>query len=164
MQSYLISIVITSVAIGFYNVLTPKHNGIEKIVKLIGMLIILLTVLGPILNFLKNFDDDVLDSIKDELSVPKEEQINDYSTIFQEYLNSSSLVQLEEKIKEILEKNYAIPKGECQVNIFTQNDGVNASLDKIQILLSGASIFKNPYHIEDHIKQNLGCDCQVLIK
>ena len=164
MKDYLITIVITSIAIGFYNVLTPKHNGIDKLVKLIGMLVILLTVISPLASFIDKLDDGVLDSLKDDLSVPKEDYKDDYDLILQEYLNSYSISSAEESIKQILYNEFSISKEECEVRIFTHNESGSVGIEKIQILLSGASIFKNPYNIEDFIGRKFSCESQVLIK
>ena len=164
MREYLLTIIITSVAFGFYDILVPKHNGTEKLVRYISMLIILGAVVSPISVFLKNINEGALNSIKEELSAPKNDYEDDYNLILQEYLNNYSISLVEEKIKELLEKNYSIPFEDCEVRIFTNEIEGNVSIDKIQILLWGESIFKNPYQIEAYIGEYFKCTCQVLIK
>lgn len=164
MKAYLLTIITTSVAFGFYNILAPKHNETEKLVKLISMLIILGAVVSPISNFLKSINDGALDSVKDELFSPKEDLEDDYNLILQEYLNNYSISLVEDKITELLKKNYSIPSENCEVKIFTEENEGNVSIKKIQLLLSGESIFKNPYLIEAYIGEYFKCECQVLIK
>ena len=63
----------------------------------------------------------------------------------------------------MLEK-FEIQNNECEITVATENKNGKLVLSEVQILLSGKSIFKNPYTIEEYFETLLNCTCQVLIK
>lgn len=164
MKNYLLSVIICSISIGLCDAFVPKHNGMDRIVKLIGMLIILSVVVSPIIEFVRGFDDGILDSIKEDLIPSDDEYLKEYNLILQEYLNNYSLNEAEQTIKEILKDKYDIKEEECEIIISTDVNNETILLSNIQILLSGEAIFKNPYIIEDYIGKTFNTECQVLIK
>ena len=87
-----------------------------------------------------------------------------YAELLNGYLTEYSTEQFKFGIKEILLNNYGIPEEECEILIDTKIDSGQLRVDKMQILLSGRSIFKNPYDIEHYITELVGCECCVLIK
>ena len=163
MNNYLLTIIITAIAIGLCDVIAPAHNGIEKYVKYIGMLIILSVVISPITAFVSQIDDGILDSLKDKIT-DYESSNEDYSNIFNDYLLNSSLSQLDDKLKEILQNEFEISPDEVKFNILTKQIDKGIALSKVQVLLSGSAIFKNPYLIEDRFAELLGCEVEVLME
>ena len=84
--------------------------------------------------------------------------------IFRNYLTTYSIDELKNEIGDLLLEKFEIPGDECEITIITENKNDNLAVGKVQILLSGKSIFKNPYSIEEYFANLLNCDCQVLIK
>ena len=163
MSEYVFTIIAVSVAVGFFLTLTPERGGIDKYVRLIGMLIILCALVSPIGKLLQSVDDDFFDDLRDELISHKQESEN-YDEIFREYLEKFSLTDIKSTIVNMLNKEFNIPENELQINITTDIVEGVPMIKNVQILLSGNSIFQNPYKIEEFIKNSLACDCQVLIK
>ena len=164
MKNHLIIIITVSICIGIYNVISPKFNGFEKYSKMIGILIVLLVIISPVKDFLNMFNEDSLENIKDSLIDEGNNDGNKYDEIFHDYLSSFSVDELKMEIKNILKQKFEIPNDECDVSISTEYKNDQLSISHIQILLSGKSIFKNPYTIEEYFTNLLGCTCSVLIK
>lgn len=163
MKGYLITIITASICVGIYNIIAPSFSGLEKYSKMIGMLVVLCIIISPIKEIINTFDEDGLESLKDSL-IGSDYEDGDYNEIFNNYLNSFSLDELEKEIKNILLEKFEIPNDEVEMVIATENENGTLSLSNIQILLSGRSIFKNPYKIEEYFEELLNCSCQVLIK
>ena len=163
MKSYLITIIITSICIGIYNIISPLHHGIEKYSKMIGMLIVVCIMISPIKELIDSLDKNGFENIKDSILDTDNISKDEYNEIFKDYLNRFSIDEIKQKIKDALHQRFEIPEDECEISVFTQYDE-GLKLSSIQILLSGKSIFKNPYTIEEYFEELLGCTCQVLIK
>ena len=164
MKNYLIIIITVSICVGIYNIIAPQFHGIEKYSKMIGMLIVLCVIISPIKEFLNIFDEDGLENIKDNLISQDNDEENEYNEIFNDYLTSFSVDELRRGIENILLDKFEIPQNECDVTISTEYNNNKLQVSNIQILLSGKSMFKNPYTIEEYFKTLLGCTCTVLIK
>ena len=163
MKNYLIMIIITSICVGIYNIISPQFHGIEKYSKMIGMLVVVCVMVSPLKMLLNSFDKNGFENIQNSILYSEQTNKEEYDEIFNDYLNRFSIDEIKQEIKEILYENYEIPAQECEISVFTKFDE-KLQLSSIQILLSGKSIFKNPYVIEEHFKELLGCTCQVLIK
>ena len=163
MKNYLIMIIITSICVGIYNIISPQFHGIEKYSKMIGMLVVVCVMISPLNMLLNSFDKNGFENIQNSILGSEQTNKEEYDEIFNDYLNRFSIDEIKQEIKEILYENYEIPAQECEISVFTKFDE-KLQLSSIQILLSGKSIFKNPYVIEEHFKELLGCTCQVLIK
>ena len=163
MSEYVFTVIVVSVSIGLFHVLAPDHNGIEKYVRIVGMLVILCVMVSPITDLIKNLDGDFFEDLKDKLTADKE-NTEDYDKIFQEYLESYSYNGIKGTIGDMLNKEFNIPKNEMDIRLSIDSATDSPTIKNVQILLSGNSIFQNPYKIEEYIKSKLKCECQVLIK
>lgn len=163
MNKYLLSVILSSISIGLCDILVPKHNGIDRLVKFIEMLIILIVSVNPVMEAIGEIDQGILDGIKNDLAVKDESYLDEYNSIFEQYLNDYSIDEIQEYIKKILEQKYSIPGEECRIQIDTEQLESQLTITNIRILLSGTSIFKNPYKIESEIESIFSCECQVLI-
>lgn len=164
MGKYLTSIIVVSIIIGIIQLIAPSHANLDKYIKMICTLVMLLVIISPILEIINDFDMDLLDEIKDKIELPSEDKDNEYNEILKEYIKNHSISELKLEIKSILDKEFEIPSEECDIQLFTQTTQGKAVLSEVQILLSDRSIFKNPYKIEEYISSLLGCTCRVLIK
>ena len=164
MKNYLITVITISICIGVYHIISPHFRGIEKYSKIIGMLVVLCVVISPIKELAKAFDENGLQDLKDNILNTDDEIPNEYDEIFKEYLSAFSIEEIKREIKEIMAQEFDIPKEECEINVFTEKENEKLKISEVQILLSGKSIFKNPYTIEEYFENLLGCTCLVLIK
>ena len=150
MKNYLISIIIASVAMGICEIITPKHNGVEKYVKLVGVLIILCAVISPISDTINTIDENLVDKLREEINnLDKSE--DDYNDILKDYLANYSIAEAKTHIKNTLYEEFGISNDECDIKIYTDTLDGKVCINNIQILLGGTSIFKNPYTIEEYI-------------
>lgn len=164
MDKYLVSVILVSISVGLCDVLLPEHNDIERLVKFIGVLVILVVIVSPIGKLIQSFDEKILYDIKENIIGLQDDIINDYNERLNQYLNEYSIDLVEQEIKIALEERYNIPNDECSVTVKTMFEDEQMGILNIQILLSGASIFKNPYDIEKYISDLWNVECEVLIK
>lgn len=164
MNNYLLTIILVSICIGILDIIAPNNEGISKYTKTIGLLIILCVLIAPINDAVKTIDDGFLNKIKDEILLDTESMDKEYENILNNYLNEHSIMELQNQIKEILNNNFDIPSDECEIKVITQHSEDALHLNEIKIILSGKSIFKNPYSIEEHFHKLFKCNCTVVIK
>lgn len=164
MKNYLMTVITVSLCVGVYNVISPGFKGIEKYSKMIGMLVVLCVIISPIKSIMNTFDDEWLENVKDGLANNDYNGSGEYDEIFRNYLTTYSIDELKNEIGDLLLEKFEIPGDECEITVTTENKNDNLAVGKVQILLSGKSIFKNPYSIEEYFANLLNCDCQVLIK
>ena len=164
MKSYLITVITVSICIGIYNIISPAFGSIAKYNKMIGMLIVLCVIISPLQNIMNFFTDDGLSNIKENIIDGAEEKNSKYDEIFNDYLSYFSIEEVKGAIGDILLEEFDVPKDECDVSITTENTDGKLKISHLQILLSGKSIFKNPYEIEEYFGDLLNCNCNVLIK
>lgn len=164
MKNYLLTIILVSICIGIANIVSPISTGIFKYTKVIGILIILCVIISPISKVIQSIDESFFDKIKDGLLIDDNDIQNQYEDILLNYLNEFSISEIKNQIKNILEQEFSIPQEECEISVYTIENNDELSISKIQILLFGKSIFKNPYEIELYFTNLLKCDCTVLIK
>lgn len=164
MKDYLFQIIVISILVGVWQLISPDSASTKKYTKMIGMLVVLCVMISPMETILKSFDKDLLEGIKDSLIEGDEDKNDDYSGILNEYLTSFSIQEYKKAIQEILLKEFKIPIEESEIEVFTVQSGEHLSVSNIQILLLGKSIFKNPYEIEKRISSVSKCECIVLIK
>ncbi len=164
MKEFLHSIIIAAITISLFNQLLPIGRGFEKYARFVGMLVLATLILSPVINMIKGFDEYFFIDIRDDIADIENGGNNEYSELLNGYLTEYSTEQFKLEIKEILLNNYGIPGEECEILIDTKIDSGQLRVDKMQILLSGRSIFKNPYEIEYYFTELVGCECSVLIK
>ena len=164
MKNYLMYIIIVSLCVSVLNLLIPKGKGLYKYIKLIGMLVILVSIISPIPEILDKFDMDILDEIRGDILNNDGTDNIEYSEMLNEYLHTYSIEQYKLQIKELLYDKFGIDKNECDINVNIISEEGKLEVSDLQILLLGKAIFKNPYEIEDYFKELIGCDCRVLIK
>ena len=163
MKAYLLSIIWVSVIVGIAELISPHVAGAQKYIKMIGALCVLCVVISPLLNIgglSENFTDELKNDILEDQN---SESYEKYQEILNEYLNEYSADKLKGEIQKLLKDNFEIPEDESEVLLFIEKKDENITLKKVQILLSGRSIFNNPYVIENYIKELLNCTCEVLI-
>ena len=164
MNKYLLTIIITSISIGLCNIIVLKQGGLDKGVKFIGMLIIFATILSPIIDGIKNINDETFDLVKNSLSFDFEKEKDEYEFILGDYLSDYSCDLVKDYIKNELNIKFNVASEECEVDLSIVNEEENKKISHVQILLSGTAIFKNPYDIEQFVSSLIGAECSVYIK
>ena len=164
MDNYLLTIVLVSIGIGLCDLLSNELAGVGRYIKIIGSLIILIAIISPIITLIDDLNNDFLTNFKDSLDINNSDINSKYNEILNGYIINYSIEEVKQYVYEELQVKFSIPQNESEINIITSNLSGQAKIDHLQILLSGASIFKNPYTIEDYFKSLFNCECDVLIK
>ena len=165
MKEYMASIIWVSIIAGIAEISAPSLGSMKKYVKLIGALCVVCVLVMPLVNFTGK-SDKIFNTIKDELKsdINNEEINKKYQEILYSYLNDYSENEFKEQINSILKDKFNIPYEEANITLFSVKKENGIYPDKIRIILSGKSIFKNPYNIEDYFENLIGCKCEVLIE
>ena len=165
MKEYLSSIIIISIGVTLFELLAPSNESLLKYIRLIGALCMVCVIIAPLNVIGETLSDNLLDDLKDNLTDNSKEDLKDqYKNMLNEYLNSYSVDSFNNQIESLLEENFGIPKSECEVNTYTTFENGKLAITEIQVLLSGNSIFQNPYTIEKYISNICTAECKVLIK
>ena len=165
MKEYLSSIIVISIGVSLFELLAPSDEGFLKYIRLIGALCLVCVMIGPLNAIGETLSDNFLEDLKDNLTNNSKEELEDqYNNLLNEYLNNYSVDSLNNQIEILLEENFGIPRSECEVNTYTTFENGKLAITEIQILLSGNSIFQNPYTIEKYISNICTAECKVLIK
>lgn len=164
MNNYLLTIILVSICIGIIEIISPDNNGLSKYTQTIGLLIILFVIISPISKILNTIDDNFINQIKDNILADEEDAKNKYEELMHEYLNNHSVKELENQIKDILDSKFEVANNDCEIKIIAGYVEDKYYLNEIKIILSGKSIFKNPYSIEEYFSELLKCKCTVVIK
>ena len=147
MRDYVYGIICVSVAIGVAELLIPENMKTKPYLKLIfGLAMLLVTVkpLGELVNLIPQIGESFFEeSIENE----------DYSEIATEQLAQA----YKAGISKDLETSFGLSDFDVGV-VLEDNKPV-----KITVVLMGSDIFRNPYKIEEHIKNAFGCECITLI-
>lgn len=163
MKEYFSSMIAVSALMGVIEALAPSSERLGKYIRAIGLVILLCIAISPLSDLLGDIQGGVLEDLRDEIG-SRNDLTEEYRDRLNKYLNDYSLSLARDELYEILERQFSIPREECEIRIDTQmtDSGVRASY--VQILLSGDSIFRNPYDIEEHIGGLLSCKCEALIR
>lgn len=163
MKEYLISVIWVSIIVGICELIAPHSESIKKNLKMIGALCVVCVVITPILS-ITQLSGEAAEDLKNEILENQTEDLtSEYESIFENYLTNFSEDAVKSSIEELLDKRFEVPREESDVVIFTETTNNTRKLVKVQILLSGGSIFKNPYNIEEYFSELCGCNCEVLI-
>lgn len=165
MKDYLVSVIWISVIAAIAEILAPSLGSIKKYLKLIGALCVICIMVMPLADLLGS-SEKLYDGIKEEFKSKfnKEEMNKEYEELFYEYLNDHSENELKEQIQLLLKDKFGVGDGESDIKVFILKNDNGIYPEKIQILLKGKSIFKNPYDIEGYFEDLIGCKCEVLIE
>ena len=163
MKDEILSIIVISIAMGILEIIIPSNNSLQRYVKILGGLCIIVIISMGAIKTINKIDIDFLDELKNQLTDNNASEKENYEDILHNYLTDFSEVELKKQIKEILYEKFGVLKDESSIKIFTSLNKGNLKLEKIQILLSGKSIFNNPYTIEDYFIKLMSCKCEVLI-
>lgn len=164
MKEYLLSVILISVAMGLAEIIASDMKEMSGYIRAIGLLCILVVVISPLADTISDINENIFDGIKNDIINGVDGREEDYNEILNGYLKNFSENSYKSEIKRILEERFGVPTEQSLVELTLISSDEGVSVSKIQILLSGDSIFKNPYNIEEYFVSLLGCECQVLIK
>ncbi len=159
MKAYLLSIMAASLAIAVVNMLTP--SGQVKYVKLLTSLVLVCVLIAP----LKGAVETVIAWGSGDLTLPGVEA-DDEETLQKELENATteaSKSYVAQRLTEALQTEFSMDAGTVRTHIeWSAGDTVRPQ--RVTVLLSGASIWKNPHEIQAYVEELLGCECVTAIE
>lgn len=134
-------------------------DGLKKYVSFIGalcVLCVLISPLGGVVDFVGRLGDGGFDGFFDSLS-----DKGKYEQRYSDYLMSLGRDNISEGVRSLLSEKFGIPSDECRVSVKTREHDGTLAVESVTVILSGRSLFCDPYEIEEYISGLLNCKCTV---
>ena len=163
MKAYLLSLITAALVAALVNILTPNgdRGGIAAHQRLITSLFLVCVLIAPaegVIKSLRNFaDGDLLEFLPNDSPTQK-----DYQEQMNDALNASSERYFTQMLTQTLCEAFAIPSDEVRCAVSW--DKTESTPTRVTVILSGASIWKDPHAIEDFVTELLGCECITAIE
>lgn len=167
MREYIFSVVCAAALGGAVIMIAPDgvRSGLKKHVKLVCALCLLCVLIAPggkLIGVIKDGFGDI------NFSGPgaENELQSIYESMYEDNLELGFGDGLGELVKDKLFEKFSVPRDGCRVSVSFKDgdgDGFREPL-KITVILSGASIFKEPRAIENYISDVFGCECTCAIE
>lgn len=149
MSRYIVGIVSAALAIGVAECLVPDNAKAKTYLKLLFSLVLLLVVVKPLGSFIKEAPDFI-----DRLLYPNESEEEHYLEIAE----GEMIDAYREKISEGLADNFNLT--DFSVGVKMSDDRL---IETVTVTLMGRDIFKNPYLVENYVKELTGAECIVIV-
>ncbi len=159
MREYLMSVIGAALIAGVISIAVPSGSGegLKKYVTLIGSLCVLCILLSPVTEVL-----GLMSKIADGgFSGWFENTEEEYGSKYNEFLLSVGRDNVEDGITALLNDQFGIPENECSVSAQVEERSGELVIVRVDIILSGKSVLKDPYAIEKYISKLLDCECIV---
>ncbi|MBQ9079790.1 MAG: stage III sporulation protein AF [Clostridia bacterium] len=162
MREYLMNVIGASLLVGVISILAPEGEGggLRRYVSFIGalcVLALLISPLGELISYLGGLSEDSFDALTGE-----SEARENYENRYNEYLLSLGKENVAVGVIQLLEERFDIPSDECHVKVSAEERDGELYIENVTVILSGKSLFRNPYEIEKYISELLGCECTVI--
>jgi hypothetical protein len=159
MREYLMNVIGAALIAGVISVIVPTGSGegLKKYVTLIGSLCVLCVLISPVTELLGAMTD-LSDGGFSEWYEGTEEE---YGGKYNEFLMSVGKDNVEDGITALLYEQYGIPEDECSVSAVVEEKDGELVIVRVDIILTGKSVLKDPYAIEKYISGLLDCECKV---
>ena len=159
-----LSLIIVLISAGLINIFAPEGKGkMDKYVKYTVSLAVLAALcipLKPAIKFVASLaekDVNIENYIIGEYS--------EYTDKTNKLIISENSEKICEGIKKTLFEKFEIPEHECDVELETKkNTECVVNVTKINIFLSGYSLWKDPREIEKYIYGLVNCACEVSVR
>ena len=164
LSEYIYSIVCVSAAIGIALSVSPE-GGLKKHLRLICALCFLCVLIGPL--------TEIFDTVKNafgafdrEITDENEGTEAKYEKIYSEYMEGGYGENVEKAVKDILGTRFGIPESEISaVVVFADKNGDGVKeVERITVILSGRSVFRDPAEIKVCVSETFACECLCAIE
>ena len=155
MKDYIFSVIsfsaIGTVALGLF----PIGDGaLKKVFLLLLSLIMVLIIGGPLISFIKNYDDFALDKISST-------EVFSYDEVWHETLVNITKKEADAAVLHLISEKYSLKEDEIKVDCTLKEDGGAVALEDVKVILSGKGLLVNPERVESFLNEKLGCECTV---
>ena len=148
MSAYVYGIICASLAVGVAELLVPESAKTRPYLKLIFGLALLVVIVKPLGDLA-----EMLPSLGDKIFA-EEFDGGEYAEIADEQLGEA----YRKGIKKALGETFNLSNFEVGVLM-----GEDRKPKRVIVTLMGSDIFRDPYKIEEYIKNSFGCECITLI-
>ena len=116
-------------------------------------LTVLVILATPLLSFLRT------DPFSNALTLDVEEgEMQVYQQIFDDALQAQSAQDLKGGLALLLQHEYGIAEGECEILVFFATDG---TLQRVSIYVTGAALTVDPIALQEDLRERLKCPVEV---
>ncbi len=158
MKDYLIALAGAAIVIAIVGILAPEgeKGGLSKHLKLFTALLLALTLISPVVALI----DGVRGALTGEIAFPweKHEETVEPEEL-QNVLDGASADYVTDMLTQSVETQFKIPQGEVRCTIEWDPAGEDWKPVRATVILSGASIWRDPAELEDFVTSLLGCEC-----
>jgi len=162
-KEYLISVIAAALMAALVGILAPEGSGkgLSGHVRLLGALFLLCVLLAP----LRGAADSLADWMRGEvtLDLPSGDSEEDYGNELESAIRAASWEYAADLLSERLETEFSLPTGEVRC-LLHRSDPNAEHPERVSVILSGSSIWKDPARIEAYVEALLGCECAVAIE
>lgn len=163
-KTYLLSVIGASLFAALIGILTPKGegDGIGKHMRLLTSFFLICVLISP----LKNVTQALSGWISGDVVFPWEEENleSDYREQMDAAIESASKEYFTNTLTETLRAQFSMESGSVRCQVKWESAGAELRPSRVTVILSGASIWKNPEHIENFVSDLLGCECVTAIE
>lgn len=168
MKNYLISVITVAICSSLvgYIVTEDDGGGIGKNLRMVGAICLILAIvlpLSPVLGDIGNISDK-LESALEILKFGGTDMSDteEYAKLFNYQLINSSISEAQNILNDLICQKFSIEKDDCYVEISVSNGSKeDISIEKVIVTLKDQALWKDPYAIEEYIRNMLECDCIV---
>lgn len=158
MKDLLIAIAGAALAIAMVGILAPEgeREGLSKHIKLFTALLLALTLISPVMALINGIHG----ALSGEITFPweKYEGKVDGEDV-QDVLDGASADYVTDMLTQSIEQQFKISRGEVRCAIEWDRGEEEWTPVRATVILSGASIWRDPAPIEDFVTSLLGCEC-----
>ena len=130
-----------------------SSHGTRKLFRFLITLCALLLLLTPFLRFLRQGEELFAGGLSFA-----EGEMADYEKIFEDTVKGQSAKDLQAGLASLLQREYGIEQGDCSITVQL---GVDGTLQRVCIFLSGKALVKDPLEIERSLADRLQCEVEV---
>ncbi len=160
MKEYLLALVGASLALGLISILTPQ--GSSGHIKLLSSLMLILLLISPV----KGVLDTVMEWSHGDLTLPglEEDGGGDPSENLTATVTEASKDYFVRLLTERLQAAFDMKSGTVRCTVTWETVGEEIRPKLVTVILSGASIWRDPHEIVDYVTELLHCECATAIE
>ena len=159
MKEYIISLIVASFISAMIGILAPQGEGggIAGHLRLLSALFLVAVIISPVGELLPALGD-LREEIQTE-HTPEDSVGDGYRDQLNGAVTSAAQPYFAALLIDTLEKEFSIPEGEVRCAIRWREEGESVYPERITVILSGSSIWRDPAPIEEFVRDRIGCAC-----
>lgn len=159
MQTYLLSLLGGALAAALVGILAPE--GASRHIRLVSSLFLICVLVAPLpkaIGSVSSWFEEL-----EEAADAGESGGGDYAAQLEAAMESASRSYFAQSLTQMLEQRFSIPAGEIRCTVRWQQDE-ELRPERVTLVLSGSTIWKNPAEMEEFVTGLLGCECVTAIE